>query len=112
MSYYVKNSACYHARTPIVKVLAINHGLTQVGIRGIFSISIEVSSTPCLASTALIIVSLSALHFPAGHLLDSLPHPSPHSLPTLCTINGSAFYHLTVAARLSYLSRKAQLRAT
>lgn len=35
MSYYVKYSACYHARTPIDKVLAINHGLTQVSIRGI-----------------------------------------------------------------------------
>lgn len=35
MSYYVKNSACYHARTPIDKVLAINHGLTQVSTRGI-----------------------------------------------------------------------------
>ena len=35
MSYYVKNSACYHARTPIDKVVAINHGLTQLSIRGI-----------------------------------------------------------------------------
>ena len=122
MSYYVKNSACYHVRTPIDKVLAIIHGLIQVKRyrpNRLFSISIEVSSTPCLASTAIIIVSLSALHFPACHLLDFLPHPSPHSRPhpsphsrpTLCTINGSAFYHLKVAARLSYLSREAQLRA-
>ena len=114
MSYYVKNSACYHARTPIDKVLAINHGLTQVKRyrpNTLFSISIEVSSTPCLASTAVIIVSLSAPHFPAGHLLDFVPHPSPHSRPTLCTINGSAFYHLKVAARLSYLSGEAQLIA-
>ena len=114
MSYYVKNSACYHVRTPIDKVLTIIHGLIQVKRyrpNRLFSISIEVSSTPSLASTTIIIVSLSALHFPACHLLDFLPHPSPHSRPTLCTINGSAFYHLKVAARLSHLSREAQLRA-
>lgn len=59
MSYYVKHSAFYHARIPLDKVLAIYYGLTQVSMRyrpnTLISISIEVSSTSCLASAALII---------------------------------------------------------